>query len=63
MLQGETRAIRDGVVAVWHPDATLELLKQAYDGPINVIDPDEAAALLDQLNQARMRPGQKPAEK
>jgi hypothetical protein len=46
LLRSEAKAIPDGVVTVWHPLATADLLKQAYSGPIVEI---EAAIARDGL--------------
>jgi hypothetical protein len=37
-LQPEADAIRDGVVTVWHPKATVELLRKAFDVPVVEIE-------------------------
>ena len=38
VLQGEADANRGGVVAVWHPDATAELLREAFSESLVVIE-------------------------
>ena len=38
VLQPEADAIHDGVVTVWHPEATIELLQEAFDCPVTLIE-------------------------
>lgn len=40
-LKEEAEAILNGVVAVWHPAATVEILEEALGGTIKVVDGEE----------------------
>ena len=51
-LQSEADSIRDGVVVVWHPDATVELIRTAHSGPVVEI---EAETVFHALETWRMR--------
>ena len=46
-LQSEAERISDGVVSVWHPQATVELLQAAYDGPIVEIEAETSIRALE----------------
>lgn len=45
----EAKAIRNGVLCCWHPDASLELLRQATDQRVIEITGATASAVLEQL--------------
>jgi hypothetical protein len=47
VLQPEADAIHDGVVTVWHPDATIELLRAAYSGVVTEVNADTVYAGLE----------------
>lgn len=47
VLQPEADALRDGVVTVWHPSATLDLLQSAFMGRVVEIQADTCASALD----------------
>jgi hypothetical protein len=47
VLQPEADAIHDGVVTIWHPDATAPLLYEACFGPVIEIVADTASTALE----------------
>ncbi len=46
-LRNEAETIPNGVVAVWHPDATKELLEEAAGEPVVVIEGNSVQEVLD----------------
>jgi hypothetical protein len=60
VLQPEADAIRDGVVAIWHPQATLDLLREAFSGPVIEIEATSAAAALEAWQRRENRINSRP---
>jgi hypothetical protein len=53
VLQPEADAIKDGVVTVWHPEATVELLRQAFSGPVVEVAAETPHHALEELRRFR----------
>jgi hypothetical protein len=53
VMRPEVDAIHGGVVTVWHPEATIELLAAAFEGPIALVESESVASALHQLRNAR----------
>ena len=54
-LQAEAEHIHNGVVAVWHPEASVSLLEEAFNGPtfeINTFTIDEALKMWEDHKRA-----------
>jgi hypothetical protein len=47
VLQPEADAIRDGVVTIWHPEATIDLLREVCSESVVEIEADTAVAVLE----------------
>ncbi len=52
-LKPEADSIRRGVVTVWHPMATPELLRAATDTPVIVLNAETVEVALEQWNRMR----------
>lgn len=55
MIQWEVASMENAVCSVWHPRATLALLKSATDGPILEVTADDAESAVAQLPQLGRR--------
>jgi hypothetical protein len=56
VLQLEAGSIHDGVVTVWHADATADVLREAFSGPIVEIDADSVWQALELWNGRKKAP-------
>jgi hypothetical protein len=59
-LQPEADAIREGVVTVWHPQATAELLHQAHPGPVVEIEGQTVFEVLEKWKELSTCPRTNP---
>jgi len=53
LLQPEADSIRNGVVTVWHPDASIELISSVFSGEVIEIGADTAYAALEIIDRRR----------
>ncbi len=51
LLRSEAQAIPNGVLTVWHPEAMIDLLEEAFPGTIVEIDAETVTAALGSWRQ------------